>query len=1203
MNYLQRSVLMCLLLITGTVGFAQQKKKYQGLLWEISGRNMQKPSYLFGTMHVSSKLAFHLSDSFYYCIRRSDIVALETDPQRLQEDFSKSNMLRLSSRYVTELSNSGNMSKDAFTIGAYNDLIRTGLTYRPEMINHLLYRSFAAQEDFEEDTFLDMYIFQVGRKMGKKATGVESFQESERLMLEAYRDASKEKKTKKPVRESESATDVRTLLNDAYRRGNLDVLDSLSNEQYSSPAFIEKFLYRRNENMFHVIDSIISHASLFAGVGAAHLPGDRGLISLLRKAGYNVRPVAITNRDSEQKDQLEKIKAPVTFQPYTSEDGWIKAELPGKLYNFSALTMLHQLQYADLANGAYYLVSRIKTNALSLGQTEQDVFEKIDSLLYENIPGKIISKNTIHRNGYTGFDIRNRTRRGDMQRYNIFITPFEVFIFKISGNGEYADGEEADHFFSSIQLKPMSSSGWVTYQAPSAGFSVKMPHIPVFANNITLRSLGKRQEYEALDKQTGNSFLIIRKTIPDYSVLEEDTVDLGFAEESFQQSQFVKQQKGRKVITWQGRPCLEFTDLNNDNSYTQTRIFAQGPHYYLLAARYRNDRKQAQEFFNSFVPGNPVYKQFEPYTDTSLHYTVRTAVTPKDDDALAATFTGVSRTEENTDHLYKSQSQPFRVDSTGEEIIIFFQKFDRYFSVKDSALYWENQINDITDKGDYVIQRKQFSTLPGGGMSMLLQMRDTNSTRGFLCKVIIRNGAQYTLSNITDNIQGPSAFVNTFFDSFTPRDTVFGGSIFRSKAPEFFADLASKDSTIRKQARSSIEKVKFEKEHAPALIHVIRNWNSSEKNYLDTKNELFLKLGTIHHPDVLPFLKNAYIAANDTASLQHSILTGILRQQTAEGNALFKELVLKEIPVFSGDQFIYSLLHPLYDSLQLTRSLFPDLLELTALTDYKEPVYSLLATLVDSSMINPSLYEHHISQIAFDARIALQKDLAGEQEQGTANEEQDEERYHSNTTLQDYATLLLPYRNSNRNAARFFARYETIKNPLQQISLAILYLRNHLPVSDSLMESIAAQEKYRITLWDALSDIKQLDKFPGAYKKQEAIAKSVLYSAVNYNTKLDSVVLLSKQHTTHRFKKGIVYLYKYKQKEEDSWYLGISGLQPDDEKMCSNNESLTQLTDIRFNTNQPIPEQFHKVLRRVKYRNRYKWDYDMNLGAMMNSNN
>src|ERR1700733_6591037 len=46
-----------------------KEKKYPSLLWEISGNGIKKPSFLIGTMHVSSKMAFHLPDSFYIALR------------------------------------------------------------------------------------------------------------------------------------------------------------------------------------------------------------------------------------------------------------------------------------------------------------------------------------------------------------------------------------------------------------------------------------------------------------------------------------------------------------------------------------------------------------------------------------------------------------------------------------------------------------------------------------------------------------------------------------------------------------------------------------------------------------------------------------------------------------------------------------------------------------------------------------------------------------------------------------------------------------------------------------------------------------------------------------------------------------------------------------------------------------------------------
>ncbi len=91
-TYMKRTLLLVIAAFPYLVLQAQPKlkdKKYPSLLWEITGNGMKKPSYLIGTMHVSSKLAFNLPDSFYIAIRNAQMVALETNPETWQEDMSK----------------------------------------------------------------------------------------------------------------------------------------------------------------------------------------------------------------------------------------------------------------------------------------------------------------------------------------------------------------------------------------------------------------------------------------------------------------------------------------------------------------------------------------------------------------------------------------------------------------------------------------------------------------------------------------------------------------------------------------------------------------------------------------------------------------------------------------------------------------------------------------------------------------------------------------------------------------------------------------------------------------------------------------------------------------------------------------------------------------------------------------------------------
>src|SRR5579859_249427 len=304
-------------------------KKYPALLWEITGNGLKKPSYLFGTMHVSSKLVFHLSDSFYLDIRNAEVVALELDPQLWQDQLFRFENLQSNLRFYTQGAPNDLINEKSFQLERYEDRLKSALSEEPTVINGLLYRTYRTQADFEEDTYLDLYIYQTGKKLGKQATGVENYFQTERLVMEATQDMLKDKKKKAPDTDGESAYDIERKTQEAYRKGDLDLLDSLERIMEPSESYMEKFLYRRNEIQAASIDSIVQRHSLFVGVGAAHLPGRRGVIELLRKKGYTLRPVVMPDRDAQRRDDIDKIKVPVSFSGFTADDGAFSVSVPG----------------------------------------------------------------------------------------------------------------------------------------------------------------------------------------------------------------------------------------------------------------------------------------------------------------------------------------------------------------------------------------------------------------------------------------------------------------------------------------------------------------------------------------------------------------------------------------------------------------------------------------------------------------------------------------------------------------------------------------------------------------------------------------------------------------------------------------------------------------------------------------------------------
>lgn len=179
-------------------------------MWEIRKPGMEKPSYLYGTMHVSGKMVFHLGDQFYNAIEKVDVVALELEPEAwLQAIFDDKD-----SRWYSRGAGSWNDEygwddnydrsvpplRDNFIIRSeISENVQYAMMYDPSLLNYMLFRydNYGASADFEEDTWLDMYIYQTGKKMGKETLGLETYQQSGNFMKLARKEERTMKKKKK----------------------------------------------------------------------------------------------------------------------------------------------------------------------------------------------------------------------------------------------------------------------------------------------------------------------------------------------------------------------------------------------------------------------------------------------------------------------------------------------------------------------------------------------------------------------------------------------------------------------------------------------------------------------------------------------------------------------------------------------------------------------------------------------------------------------------------------------------------------------------------------------------------------------------------------------------------------------------------------------------------------------------------------------
>jgi uncharacterized protein YbaP (TraB family) len=78
----------------------------------------------------------------------------------------------------------------------------------------------------------------------------------------------------------------------AYKSQDLEKLEALMMKTDMGVGnFTDVLLYNRNRNWVVKLKELMSQKSLLVAVGAGHLPGNKGVINLLRKAGYTVTPM------------------------------------------------------------------------------------------------------------------------------------------------------------------------------------------------------------------------------------------------------------------------------------------------------------------------------------------------------------------------------------------------------------------------------------------------------------------------------------------------------------------------------------------------------------------------------------------------------------------------------------------------------------------------------------------------------------------------------------------------------------------------------------------------------------------------------------------------------------------------------------------------------------------------------------------------
>ncbi|QHI38852.1 hypothetical protein IMCC3317_42520 [Kordia antarctica] len=267
---------------------SKSPKLEKSLLWKISGKGLQKPSYLYGTIHLTCD--YNFTDKLKKAFDETDRLVLEIDMSdpKLQSEMMKLIFMEDGITIQSLLNEEDYKTLADFFKEQVGLDLKLFNTMKPLAITSTITSKMAVCDN---GVAYDMEFMKVAKAQNEKIIGLETIADQMKVFDDIpYEDQLKDlvKMAKEGMEESKKGFDEMTRY---YNAEDLDGLLKVTLDQGLEADFQENLVDQRNRNWIPLIEKITAEAPTFIGVGALHLPGEQGVINLLRKQGYVVTPV------------------------------------------------------------------------------------------------------------------------------------------------------------------------------------------------------------------------------------------------------------------------------------------------------------------------------------------------------------------------------------------------------------------------------------------------------------------------------------------------------------------------------------------------------------------------------------------------------------------------------------------------------------------------------------------------------------------------------------------------------------------------------------------------------------------------------------------------------------------------------------------------------------------------------------------------
>jgi len=282
---MQQLIILICFIVSSFVANAQNTKLENSVLWKIEHKDLQKPSYLLGTVHILCKDDFTIPEKVTKAFNETERLVLEVDMSDTKALMAAQQKMMSGGKLTEEL------SKEQQTY--LDNLLKKELNMSLKMINSYtlmtVYTLLIQQSyDCPLKKMYEVELTSLAKAQNKKVAGLETLDGQLDFFDKAY---PKDFLWQQIELFDAYKTEMEEIVT-SYKKEEIQKLyDGMNDERFFNENAAYWMLTVRNTNWSKIMPEMMKKKSNLFAVGAAHLAGKNGVIELLRKQGYTVTPV------------------------------------------------------------------------------------------------------------------------------------------------------------------------------------------------------------------------------------------------------------------------------------------------------------------------------------------------------------------------------------------------------------------------------------------------------------------------------------------------------------------------------------------------------------------------------------------------------------------------------------------------------------------------------------------------------------------------------------------------------------------------------------------------------------------------------------------------------------------------------------------------------------------------------------------------